>query len=197
MTPAGLVLAAGSGQRLGGPKALVRFEGQLLVERAVATARSAGLDPIVVVLGASAAEVVDAADLTGVVTVVNDSWADGMGSSLRCGLRALTELQAPAAVVLLVDQPYVGPAVIGRLVAAWVGGAQAAVATYDGQARNPALVGAQTWPDVARAAVGDVGARGWLRAHPDEVTAVPCDDLGSGRDIDTQADLQQLIEGVP
>ena len=35
MSVAGLVLAAGSGSRYGGPKALVPFEGELLVERAV------------------------------------------------------------------------------------------------------------------------------------------------------------------
>ena len=54
---AGLVLAAGGGRRYGGPKALVRRDGELLVERAVATAREAGCAPIVVVLGASAADV--------------------------------------------------------------------------------------------------------------------------------------------
>ena len=48
---AGLVLAAGGGRRYGGPKALVRYEGSLLVERAVRTVRDAGCAPIVVVLG--------------------------------------------------------------------------------------------------------------------------------------------------
>ncbi|MGE5828368.1 MAG: NTP transferase domain-containing protein, partial [Micromonosporaceae bacterium] len=36
LSVAGLVLAAGGGRRYGGPKALVRHEGTLLVERAVA-----------------------------------------------------------------------------------------------------------------------------------------------------------------
>src|SRR5687768_9682673 len=51
---AGLVLAAGGGRRYGGPKALVSRQGQLLVERAVATLRDGGCAPILVVVGAEA-----------------------------------------------------------------------------------------------------------------------------------------------
>src|SRR5262245_52916064 len=69
LSVAGLVLAAGGGRRYGGPKALVHHEGQLLVERAVSTVREAGCAPIVVVLGAAAAEVRAQAKL-GDVTIV-------------------------------------------------------------------------------------------------------------------------------
>ena len=65
LSVAGLVLAAGGGRRFGGPKALVRHEGSLLVERAVATARAGGCAPIVVVLGAGAAEVREHAGTAG------------------------------------------------------------------------------------------------------------------------------------
>jgi nicotine blue oxidoreductase len=37
--------------------------------------------------------------------------------------------------------------------------------------------------------VGDVGARAFLRAHPELVTLVPCDDVGSPRTVETPADL--------
>lgn len=39
---AGLVLAAGAGRRYGQPKALVRHQGRLLVDRAVDTLRGGG-----------------------------------------------------------------------------------------------------------------------------------------------------------
>ena len=61
---AGLVLAAGGGRRYGMPKALVEYEGSLLVERAVRTARAV-CDPVLVVLGARAADVWRTADLDG------------------------------------------------------------------------------------------------------------------------------------
>ena len=189
---AALILAAGEGSRLGQPKALVTLGDELLVDRAVRVAHEAGCDPVVVILGASAHRVVQSAQLDRAVVLVNEGWGEGIGSSLRCGLAALADKQAPAAVVLLADQPEVGPETVRRLVAAWRDRqARAVTASYGGQPRNPVLLDATTWPAVAELARGDTGARAWLRAHADETLAVACDDLGSDADIDTPADLER------
>jgi nicotine blue oxidoreductase len=188
------VLAAGGGRRFGLPKALVRYDGDLLVDRAVRAMRDGGCSPVVVVLGAAAGDVVAAATLDEAVVVVNDGWAEGMGSSLRCGLAALGDLGVPAVVVGLVDQPLVGAAVVRRLCEHWQPGGGAVVASYDGRPRNPVLLDLAVWPGVAATATGDMGARDWLRAHPDEVVEVACDDLGSAIDIDTPDDLTRLVE---
>jgi nicotine blue oxidoreductase len=50
-------LAAGSGRRLGYPKALLRHDDVLLVERATRVLRDAGCEPVLVVLGAAADQV--------------------------------------------------------------------------------------------------------------------------------------------
>src|SRR3954447_10128639 len=192
MKAAGLVLAAGGGSRFGGPKALARWGEELFVERAAATLRSAGGTPVVVVLGAAAEEVAQTAQLGAAVVVVNESWPTGMGSSLGTGLAALTDLRSPAAVVLLVDQPQVSPALVRRLVDAWSEGVPAVSASYGGRRRNPVLLDASVWPAVVTSAVGDVGARGWLDTHADDVVLVACDDLGSDTDIDTALDLDLL-----
>jgi len=192
MTAAGLVLAAGGGSRFGGPKALARWGDELFVERAVTTLRAAGCSPVVVVLGAAAREVARTADLGDAVVVVNDGWPTGMGSSLCTGLAALADLKAPAAVVLLVDQPQVSPQAVRRLVDSWGEGVAAVSATYGGRRRNPVLLDASVWPAVTASATGDVGARGWLDAHPDDVVLVDCDDLGNDHDIDTPLDLDRL-----
>lgn len=189
MTLAGLVLAAGSGSRFGAPKALVRLSGELLVVRAVRLLREGGCDPVVVVLGAAAKQVRTV--LAGEQVVVAPDWETGMGASLRAGLAALAGGPAGACVVALVDQPLVGAAAVQRLDRAWRDGAVAAVATYDGAPRNPVLLDRTTWPGVAALARGDVGARPWLVAHPELVTAVPCGDTGSAFDIDTPADLER------
>jgi nicotine blue oxidoreductase len=79
---------------------------------------------------------------------------------------------------------------ITRAVAsAGPGGATAAVATYEGDARTPVGLTREVWADVARTAIGDVGARGWLRAHPHLVIEVECADLGRWSDINTPTDL--------
>lgn len=189
---AGLVLAAGEGRRLGGPKALVRYRGELLVERAVRTLREAGCVPVLTVLGARAEEVVAAADLSGSQVVVAADWAEGMGASLRTGLSRLSASAAGGVVVLLVDQPFVVPEAIRRLAAARPDGA--AVASYHGEPRTPVLLQRAIWAEVADLAHGDVGARAWLRANPGRVRLVACEDVASASDVDTPADLAALRE---
>ena len=133
MTVAGIVLAAGGGSRYGAPKALVRLGGRLLVERAADLLAAGGCDPVVVVLGAAADEVLAAARLPR--TVLNPDWATGMGSSLRAGLAAVPA-EAEAVVVTLVDTPGLGPESVRRLIVA--GGPDgAAQATYGGGLATP------------------------------------------------------------
>jgi nicotine blue oxidoreductase len=95
-------------------------------------------------------------------------------------------------VIALVDQPLVTAAAVRRLREAHDAGAVAAVATYGGRQRNPVLLDRSSWPAVMQAAAGDEGARVWLRAHPEAVTAVDCSDVGEPDDVDTPHDLAGL-----
>jgi CTP:molybdopterin cytidylyltransferase MocA len=190
MSVAGVVLAAGAGRRLGQPKALVELGGQLLVERAIRTATDGGCSPVIVVLGSHADDVLSRARLGAAHPVVADDWSTGMGASLRAGIAAADAMGSDAIAVMLVDQPRIGPEALRRLTAAWQAGAVAAVATYDGQPRNPAVLDRSIWAAVSAAATGDVGARGWLREHPDQVVEVACDGTGDPVDIDTPLDLE-------
>jgi nicotine blue oxidoreductase len=178
-TVAGLVLAAGEGQRLGRPKALLELAGERLVDRAVRVLREAGCVPVYVVAGAAPL------DVSGATVVHNPFWRGGMGSSLRRGLAAVEE---PAVVVMVVDTPGIGPEVIRRMLIAHRVGARLVVASYAGQPRNPVLLAREHWDGVASLAVGDVGARGYLGANPALVTRVECGDIGDPRDIDTPDD---------
>jgi len=187
---AGVLLAAGSGSRLGQPKALVELGGSRLVDRGVGLLRAGGADPIVVVTGAAPLI------LPGVITVPNPDWASGMGSSLATGLRAVPD-GCVAAVVALVDQPLIGPGAVRRLIAAHAAGATVAVAAYQGRPRNPVLLAREHWPEVTALAAGDVGARPFLRAHPDLVTLVECADTGQPDDLDTPEDLARLSRLLP
>jgi nicotine blue oxidoreductase len=181
-----VLLAAGEGSRFGQPKALVELGGQTLAERGAELLRAGGTDPILVVTGAAPIQV------SGTQTVYNQEWRTGMGSSLRVALAALAGTDAGAAVVALADQPLVGPQAVARLIAAYRDGATVAVATYDGQPRNPVLLAREHWPEVAALATGDTGARAFLRARADLVTQVECGDTGRADDIDTPADLARI-----
>ena len=188
MSTAGLLLAAGAGRRMGGPKALLELEGEPLVQRGIRLLRDGGCAPVVVVTGAAAEQVRPLC--AGAEVVEAAAWSSGMGASLRAGLDALLDRsEVDACVVALVDQPGVSAAAVERLRAAARTGAAAAVATYGGRARNPVLLDRSIWRDVAAGATGDEGARSWLRAHPERVLPVDCTDVGSPDDLDTPQDL--------
>jgi len=193
-----VLLAAGSGSRFGRPKALVELDGQTLAERGVATLAAGGAAPVLVVTGAAPVELSPGYQVR---IVHNPEWRTGMGSSLRAALRALTELEAGpevgAVVVALADQPLVGAAAVGRLIAAYQAGAGVAVAAYGGRPRNPVLLAREHWPEVIATATGDQGARAFLRARPELVTLVECGDTGRPDDIDTPADLEHIAVSRP
>ncbi|WP_346620641.1 NTP transferase domain-containing protein [Blastococcus montanus] len=179
---AAVVLAAGGGRRYGMPKALVEYEGSLLVERAVATA-SAVCDPVLVVLGARAVDVWRSAGLGNAVVLANKDWETGMASSLRTGLDGLRSWpgRIDAALITLVDMPGMTPEALAA-VAAHASPDALAVAAYDGVRGHPVLLGREHWAGVAETVTGDEGARRYLADR--DVTEVDCSGLADPADLD-------------
>ena len=179
---AAVVLAAGGGRRYGMPKALVSYDGSLLVERAVRTARAV-CDPVLVVLGAQAVEVWRQADLGGSAVLANKEWESGMASSLRTGLEGLIGWpdQVDAALITLVDMPGMTPEALQEVRAHGAPHALA-VATYAGVRGHPVLLGREHWAGVIETLSGDEGARRYLAEH--EVTEVDCTGLADPTDLD-------------
>jgi CTP:molybdopterin cytidylyltransferase MocA len=179
---AAVVLAAGGGRRYGMPKALVEFEGSLLVERAVRTA-SAVCDPVLVVLGAQAIDVWRAADLGGATVLANKDWESGMASSLRVGLEGIRGWpdQVDAALITLVDMPGMTAEALEKVRSQGSPGALA-VATYDGVRAHPVLIGREHWDGVIETLSGDEGARSYLAAH--DVLEIDCTGLADPADLD-------------
>jgi CTP:molybdopterin cytidylyltransferase MocA len=179
---AAVVLAAGGGRRYGMPKALVEYEGSLLVERAVRTARLV-CDPVLVVLGARAVDVWRQADLDGATVLANEDWETGMASSLKVGLDGLRGWpgRIDAALLLLVDTPGMTADALRR-VAEHASPDALATATYDGVRSHPVLIGREHWAGVVETATGDEGARRYLAAH--DVLEVDCTGLADPTDLD-------------
>lgn len=179
---------------MGGPKALLRdpSSGLSFLERSVRALRLGGCDGVTVVVGASAEEVRAAAASLGPDVDLVDcrDWAEGMGASLRAGLKALVGSDIDAVLVTLVDLPDVGPQVVRRLLddAGEVRGALARAA-YGGVPGHPALIGRDHWADVIETATGDRGAREHFRTHVHRL--VEAGDLATGRDVDHPGDLDE------
>lgn len=170
-----MVLAAGAGRRYGMPKALVSHQGQLLVRRAAAVLES--LSRVVVVVGAAASEVRAAApELT---YVDNPDWDTGMGSSFRVGLAAAAG--ADAALVTLVDMPGVTRTAVDR-IASFAAPDVLVMGGYGGRRGHPVLLGHEHWAGASAAAVGDRGARDYLRTR--DVRVVDVSDVADDTDLD-------------
>lgn len=180
---AGLVLAAGSGSRLGQAKAPLLVDGERLVDRAVRILREGGCADVFVVLGAWRGAVPDA------TIVVNEAWETGMGSSLKSGLQALLhQPEITHAVVTLVDLPDITAASVRAIVTQ---PGELVVGTYGVRHGHPMKLGRGHWAAISDGLTGDVGARTYLQGRAD-VVHVPLDAWGADQDIDTPADLEAV-----
>lgn len=187
MKIAGLVLAAGAGRRLGTPKALVRDpSGVPWVVRTARLLTGSGCSPVLVVVGAAAEKV--RAELAGepVEVIEATNWDEGMGASLRAGLKVLPR-DIDDVIVVPVDMPGLTVEVVRRVAN---GGSDLTRAVYDGKPGHPVLLGRNHWDAIIASARGDEGARGYLKQHA--VSQIECSDLADGADVDT---LEQLPDG--
>jgi molybdenum cofactor cytidylyltransferase len=203
-TPAlsAIILAAGRSARLGRPKQLLDLGGQPVIAHVVDHALAAGLDEIVLVLGheADAIQTALGPRANRLRVFLNPDYAAGQSTSLRAGLTAVGPGIA-GALVLLGDQPEVGPDVIAALAVAFRAATSPPplVLPAYGPERvigNPVVLGRALFPEVL-AVTGDQGARDVVRAHRSEAVVVPFPDHNPPRDIDTEADYAALLAAWP
>jgi molybdenum cofactor cytidylyltransferase len=204
---AGVVLAAGGASRFGSPKQLAELEGRPLLQHAIdAVLGVSAVDPVVVVLGASAERVSEAivlgrarhaterepgaASLRAARPVVCHDWAEGMAASLRCGVEAVGD--ADWVIVTLGDQPRVTSEVIAAVAdeaASAPAGVTAIRAMYDGVPGHPVALSREMLPGVAKLR-GDVGARELLGSA--SVRTFEAGRLCDPVDVDTPEELEGL-----
>lgn len=159
-----LIPAAGESVRLGRPKQLVLLEGETLVHRAARVALEAGCARVMVIEGAVPLR--DALAGLPVELVACASWRLGPGASLREGAKVAGDSDL---LVLLADQYAVTPEHLRTLLGA---SGEVAAARYAGALGVPARFSAR-YASVLRQLPDGAGAKAWLTAHADLVTAVP------------------------
>jgi molybdenum cofactor cytidylyltransferase len=186
----GVVLAGGAGARFGSAKQLATWQGRPLLAYAIRAARDGGLSPIVVVLGAHADAVRQAAAGEDVTFVENAQWEDGQSTSVRAGLLAI-ERQIEAAVFLLADMPRVSAPTIRRLLEAHRASLPAIVAPVaSGRRGNPVLFDRRLFPAL-HALSGDQGGRSLLERWPwQAIEADPREFV----EVDRPDDLERLAQ---
>ena len=183
MSLAALILAAGAGRRMGGPKALLVVDGETLLRRAARTALAAGCTPVVAVVGPWDPELED----LDVLVVPNPEADEGMASSIRAGLAALPE-GVEGVLLLAVDQPAVDGNLLRDLLDLFRrSGGRPAACAYADTLGIPAVLPAHLFPDL-RALRGDRGAKAILVREG--AAALPFPE--GARDLDQPGDLDRI-----
>lgn len=189
----GILLAAGESRRMGSPKALLHYQGQTFIERLCAAFLAAGVDELIVVLGARAEEIGRALPVHPAIrSVVNSRYFQGQLSSLMVGIGALSP-DSEAAVVNLVDHPLVTAETINALLSSFhETPLPILIASYQGRRGHPVLFSRQVYGEILAAPL-DQGAKVVVRKDPARVRELPLDDPGILADIDTPEDYTRYV----
>ena len=210
---AGIILAAGCGSRMGKAKQLLPFGGTTLLGRVLDTARKAGLDSIVLVLGFEAGRIRRALKLncpdqtatdqtctetrpcparTGIQVIDTPDWHKGQSFSVAAGLKALPP-DMDGALFLLGDQPLVTAQTLNHLVSDFQTSDHWILAPcFNGQRGNPVLVASPLFDRLAQPA-GDAGARVLFKEFRHRMHCLEVDDPGVLKDVDTPEDYAALV----
>ncbi len=192
-----VLLAAGSSSRLGEPKQLLKYDDQTLLQHSLQVAIASNGSPIVVVLGANAGEILKSIQPDGAHIVVNDAWQEGMGSSIRCGLETILQLNAliTGVIIMVCDQPFITPELLDNLVAEHqLTGKPIITCSYAGTYGPPALFDKNIFPELLQLK-GDVGAKKIIHQHANELECILFPE--GETDIDTKSDYEKYIEIIP
>jgi molybdenum cofactor cytidylyltransferase len=189
-----IILAAGSGRRMGGGKLMLPVAGKPMVLHVADAIASAGLGAPIVALGHQAAEIAALfIDRPHIPLIVADC-ALGMAHSLRAAIAAVPP-EWEAAFICLSDMPYISEVLLTAMTP------QAAanvilVPRVNGQRGNPVVWGRTFFPALV-ALSGDSGGRQLLGQFPDAVRHFETDDTAILRDIDEPADLLSVSPARP
>jgi molybdenum cofactor cytidylyltransferase len=190
---AALLLAAGRSTRMGGPNKLLEpIDGTPMVARTAQRLLSSRARPVVAVLGNQEDAIDRALGKLPIERVRNPAFAEGLSTSLKCGLATLPH-DIDGAVVCLGDMPLITGRDIDRLIAAFnpLEGRAIVVPTRRGKRGNPVLWARRFFAEMAELA-GDVGAKHLIGEHAELVCEIEMDTDGVLVDIDTPEALAEF-----
>jgi CTP:molybdopterin cytidylyltransferase MocA len=193
--PAAIVLAAGEGRRMGGPKALLVLDGEPLVSSHVARLREVGCRTIVVVVRHEVAAEVRLllADISEARVVCAET--DSMAASLTVGLESVCMDSSQPIIVAPVDALPVSRSTLDALLkAVMVDPVQVATPRYRNRSGHPIVARGGLLQVFLQQYSGTL--RDLLRSAEAQRRWVDVDDAAVGHDLDTPADLAAVRPGA-
>ena len=198
MNASAIILAAGRSKRMGTQKLLLPWGKTTIVGHIVAQLLSSTLDSVVVVTGHDQRSVTEELSGRPVTFTHNPDYSAGMLSSVRCGLRALPS-DCQGALVALGDQPMIGTPLIDRMLAAFEATERQILVPLHGGKRGHPLLFASCYFNEILTEFDDIGLRGLLQAHPEDILELQVDMPSVLGDIDHPEDYERergLFDGA-
>jgi molybdenum cofactor cytidylyltransferase len=192
-TLAGVVLAAGESRRMGQPKQLLPFGKHTILERVVDTLLTAGVGEVVVVLGHLAERIGAVLGDRPVRAVINESYLQGMLSSVKCGVRAIGA-DYDAVLFALGDQPHIDGAVVSAVIRAYrAGSAGIVIPCYTGKKGHPIIINLQRYREAIANLPDNAGLNVLMQEHADDVQLIDVATEDIIRDIDVPDDYTREL----
>jgi molybdenum cofactor cytidylyltransferase len=181
-----ILLAAGNSTRMGSAKQLMDFNGKPLLRHTAEVACHSNCAPVIVVLGACEHDLRAVLRDLPLEIVVNGSWSEGIGTSIRTGLRALESRPVSGVILALADQPFITAEFLHDLAQKHVRTQKLIVASrYSGTVGVPAFFSHQLFPKL-QALEPHQGCKNILLDCSQEALLIDC--LEAAVDIDSPED---------
>jgi molybdenum cofactor cytidylyltransferase len=185
---AAIILSAGKSERMGSPKALLRYRGMSFLSTILDAIASARIEPVIVVAGHHY-------DLISQVfpnlqIVFNPDYEKGMSTSVQTGIRALPG-GLDGAAVFLVDHPLMDRQTIDALTGRLEPG-RIVVPVHGGRRGHPVLFASDLFGEILDLSP-DQGLNTVVKRIPERVVEVFVENPGVLRDIDTPEQLARLL----
>jgi len=184
-----VILAAGQSKRMGSQKLLMPFGGSIMIARVVDAYLDVPVDSVHVVLSQSNQPIADALGKRSVQYVMNKNTDGDMLSSVRCGLRSLPP-QTVAVFISPGDQPSLEPSTIRQMIQIFSETKKIVVPICNGIRGHPLLF-TSCYIEEILASFNDVGLRGLLASHPEDVFEWATSNSIVLEDVDTPEEYQQ------
>lgn len=190
-----ILLAAGCSRRMGTPKLLLPFAGKTVITHIVDQLLASTLDKVLVVVSARDKQITkQLADRS--VSLINNPHPNAeMLSSVRCGLQALSP-HYQNILIALGDQPNITPQLIDQLIRAYnQSDKNILVPFYQGRRGHPILL-STCFRDEIINQFDNIGLRGLLHAHPDDIFELNVSTGAVLSDMDLPEDYQQQLKSL-
>jgi len=192
-----VLLAAGESRRMGEFKQLLLLGDKTFVEHCVDNLLASKVDEVIVVTGHRESEVRGAIGTRPVEIVHNPDYQSGMASSIKCGVRQMSN-NAEACVISLVDQPRIDAATIDRLIQVYKdaydrGPSLIVIPTYGGRGGHPILLDLALREEILTMDP-EIGLRRVVLAHSGAIARVPVSSAEVLEDCDVPEDYERLLK---